>query len=55
MIDHDQIFYDIHLFLNHGKKVAEEINRVFGWSVTVEYGETNPNDNDDNTDGDNND
>ena len=26
--------------LESRKKAAEEINRVFGWSVTVEYGET---------------
>ena len=26
--------------LNERKKAAEEINRVFGWSATVEYGET---------------
>ena len=26
--------------LESRKKAAEEINRVFGWSVSVEYGET---------------
>lgn len=39
MIDHEQKFIDIHLFLNHAKKVAEDMNRLFGWSVSVNYDE----------------